>query len=61
MTGSTVTMDGFVYEYDGYGFVVSCEKEPEPPEVPPECWHRAEPWDAERAHAATLAACRGQR
>lgn len=55
---STVTVDGFVYEYDAFGMVVSCEREPEPT-LPPEVWHTVA-WDAERAHAATLMACRGQ-
>ena len=61
MTASTVTIDGFVYGFDAYGMVVSCEKEPEPkPAVPPECWRTQTEWDAEAAHRATLLACRGQ-
>jgi hypothetical protein len=62
MTAQTVTMDGFVYEYDAFGLVVSCEKEPEPrPEIPPEVWRTQTAWDAAQAWNATLAACRGQR
>ena len=66
---STVTMGSLTYGYSETGqllWVASAGDEIQvaggkpPPEVPWECWHRSEPWDAERAHAATLAACRGQ-
>jgi hypothetical protein len=59
MTGSTVTQDGFVYEYDAYGFVVSCEKEPEPALAP--FWWEVHPVNADAAHEATQAMGRGQR
>lgn len=54
---STVTVDGFVYEYDAFGMVVSCEREPEPALAP--FWWELHPVSAEAAHAATIAMGRG--
>jgi hypothetical protein len=58
---STVSYDGMTYGLDEMGQVKWATYTPqeERPEIPPECW-QTQAFDAERAHAATLAACRGQ-
>jgi hypothetical protein len=69
-TATTVVIGDTTYGYDAEGLLmwVRVGAEPIPiaggkpqPEVPPECWHQQTEWDAERGHAATQAACRGQR
>jgi hypothetical protein len=62
MNAQTVTMDGMTYGMDEMGQVkwatYSGETDEPKPDIPPECWH-TQAFNAEQAHAALVALCRG--